>query len=101
MSTVDFPVSFTFSGDVQLGTGCVIFENDFGDQTKACDAASGITIGEKNATIQLKDKFYYGSSYRVYFEKAPFVDNDGNEIVLVKGDYVFSVDSNHFMSGKW
>lgn len=93
MSTVEFPVVFTFSEEVALGNGCVIFENDFGDQTKICDEASGISIVDKNATVQQKDKFYYGSSYKVYFENSPFVDNNNSTVVLEKGDYIFYINS--------
>lgn len=92
MSSVSFPVGFAFSDTVSLGTGCVVFENDFGDLTKACDVDT-ITVGDKNATVQLKDKFYYGSSYKVYFEDGPFVDANNATVVLAKGDYVFSIAS--------
>ena len=93
MDSVDFPVVFTFSDEVKLGTGCVVFENDFGDLTKVCDEESGISLAGVNATIQQKDKFYYGSSYKIYFEESPFVDADSNPVVLAKGDYVFFINS--------
>lgn len=92
MSSVSFPVEFTFSDSVRLGNGCVVFENDFGDLTKACGVDS-ITVADKNATVQLKDKFYYGSSYRVYFEDGPFVDANNATVALNKGEYVFSINS--------
>lgn len=98
MSTIDFPVQFTFSDDVFYGNGCVVFENDFGDLSKACGKEGGITINEKNATIQLKEKYYYGSSYRVFFEDGPFVDSVNNTISLVKGDYVFFINSWFLLS---
>lgn len=96
MSTIDFPIQFTFSDVVFYGNGCVVFENDFGDLSKACGKEGGITINEKNATVQLKDKYYYGSSYRVFFEDGPFVDSVNKTISLVKGDYVFYVNSSFY-----
>ena len=50
----------------------------------------------KYATVQLKDKYYYGSSYRVFFEDGPFVDSVNKTISLVKGDYVFYVNSSFY-----
>ena len=97
MNGVEFPVVFTFSEEVSMWTGCIVFENDFGDLTKICDEASGITISDKNATVQQKEKFYYGSSYKVYFEESPFVDSQNSTVILNRGDYVFHVNSTHFM----
>ena len=93
VSGIKFPVVFTFSEEVSMGNGCVVFLNDFGDMTNVCTNSTGIVIGGNNATVTIPDKYYYGSTYSVYFVDSPFLSQSGEAVSLVKGMYGFVISS--------
>lgn len=93
MKSIQFPVVFTFSEEVSKGDGCVSFLNDFGDTTNVCTNSTGIVIGGNNATVTIPDKFFYGSTYSVFFVDTPFLGQSGEAVSLVKGVYSFVISS--------
>ena len=93
VKSIQFPVVFTFSEEVSKGDGCVSFLNDFGDTTNVCTNSTGIVIDGNNATVTIPDKFFYGSTYSVFFVDTPFLSQSGEAVSLAKGLYSFVISS--------
>lgn len=94
MKEVQFPIVFSFSEDVQKGVdGKVIIRNSFNDTEEVAVDSPRFVLDHKNLTITSKDKFYYGSTYSVFFSGSPVVDMNNGTVVLDEGTYSFSINS--------
>ena len=93
VSGVRFPVVLTFSDSIEKGDGAVVFKNDFGDEDKVTTNSTSFVFNGTTISVSLSDKYYYGSSYSIYFEGTPVLDLDGEPILLPEGVYSFTIDS--------
>ncbi|CBK22217.2 uncharacterized protein [Blastocystis hominis] len=91
VSGISFPVILTFSENIQMGEGSIIFRNDFGDIEKVASNSTGFVLGEKNVTVTPGFELIYGSSYSIYFEDTPVLDMSGEPVSLLEGVYMFTI----------
>lgn len=96
VSGISFPVILTFSENIQMGEGSIIFRNDFGDIEKVASNSTGFVLGEKNVTVTPGFELIYGSSYSIYFEDTPVLDMSGEPVSLLEGVYMFTIASTVF-----
>lgn len=73
MKEIQFPIVFSFSEDVQKGVdGRVVIRNSFNDTEEVAVDSPRFVLNGRNLTITSKDKFYYGSTYSVFFAGSPY-----------------------------
>ena len=94
MKEIQVPIVFSFSEDVQKGVdGRVVIRNSFNDTEEVAVDSPRFVLNGRNLTITSKDKFYYGSTYSVFFAGSPIVDMNNVTVALAEGTYSFSISS--------
>lgn len=93
INDIQSPIIMTFSDEVKKGNGTVVLRNGFNDTEVIDSTSSQFVLENRTLTVTSKDKFYYGSTYSVFFDGEPILDMEDVAVVLKEGTYSFSVNS--------
>lgn len=92
INDIQSPIIMTFSDEVKKGNGTVVLRNGFNDTEVIDSTSSQFVLENRTLTVTSKDKFYYGSTYSVFFDGEPILDMEDVAVVLKEGTYSFSVN---------